>query len=635
VNAVQVALSAPANGAQFAAHAEIVLIATTTERVAKVEFYDGTVRLGAGIAEGRFSYRLALSDGLAAGAHALRVRATDAHALIVWSAETVITVARSPLTRPSIELSEPVAGTIYPTGSSLALRARVTGSADRVSRVEFYDEQELIATVTTPAPDDPTAGSINYVVSAWSVDTPGLHQLRARIHLEDAEAFDSPPVSIRVVPTLPYVASFESREKYRLGSLHGQLGWKVVRGSAAIFEVGAFDGAQAVELSGGLTGGRVDQLFGPPVLPRPIFVDLAVRPVAGSIPAEGTMLDFGGARLAFVAEGSAGRFALPQDGRRRSAAWTPVGEVVAIDPGPEKLSAPWTRLTMRLDFQAPTWDLFVDGRLAGFDLALEGKETAPAGFRRLSIRSGPGTTSAFDFLFVGYENPLFADNDQDGMEDAWERMNGLDPARNDRTGDHDADGLSNLEEYYRGTRADLADTDADGLPDGWEIRHHLDPLRPAGESSDADLDGLDDVREFLAGTDPTNPDSDGDGVPDGWEVVHGLDPLQADSAGDPDGDGLSSLEEYRRGTDPTDFFDGLSPQVLALNEGEAGADNELALIARRPDGTPWANAPVTFRITSGSRRLAVNAGGGPYLDVIGLRADANGLARVYLEPLAP
>ena len=629
---LQITLVAPTNGAQLAAGSDVALRAKITESVVAVEFYDGAVNLGRGIADDRFSYHLALPDGLNAGPHSLRARATDVHALIVWSPAVAVMVTSAPRAVPSLELVEPEKGAIYSAGSALVLRAVAEDSAGRVRRVEFFDEQELIATVPTPTPA-PAASWAEYVSPPWIVDLPGPHHLHARAYAEDASFSESPPVSIRVIPTLPYVASFEAREKYQLGSLQGQLGWKVARGSAAVSEVAAFDGVQSVELSGEATGARAVQIFGASVLLRPTFVDLAVRPVAGLANVEGTSFDFSGARVAFVSDGSTGRFAVPRGDQPDDVRWTLVGPPLTTDS--QNASAQWTRLTARLDYQALTWDLFVDGRLAGVDLALERDAGVFTGFRRFSVRTGAGTTSLFDFLFVGFENPLFADSDGDGMEDAWERANALDPTRNDRAEDRDADGLTNLEEYLQGTRADLADTDADGLPDAWEIRYHLDPLHPAGESSDADLDGLDDLREFLAGTDPTNPDSDGDGMPDGWEAAHGLVPLRADSAEDADEDGVSNLEEYRRGTDPMDFFDGLAPRIQAPNGAEPGAGDELALIAQKPDGAPWANAPVVFRITSGSRRLTASAGRGPYTDIIELRADANGLARVYLEPLGP
>jgi hypothetical protein len=44
--------------------------------------------------------------------------------------------------------------------------------------------------------------------------------------------------------------------------------------------------------------------------------------------------------------------------------------------------------------------------------------------------------------------PAPADSDRDGMPDAWETARQLDPARaEDRNGDDDADGYTNLEEY--------------------------------------------------------------------------------------------------------------------------------------------------------------------------------------------
>jgi hypothetical protein len=48
--------------------------------------------------------------------------------------------------------------------------------------------------------------------------------------------------------------------------------------------------------------------------------------------------------------------------------------------------------------------------------------------------------------------PPPADEDRDGMPDAWEREHGLDPANpNDTRGDRDADGYTNLEEFLNQT----------------------------------------------------------------------------------------------------------------------------------------------------------------------------------------
>jgi len=60
------------------------------------------------------------------------------------------------------------------------------------------------------------------------------------------------------------------------------------------------------------------------------------------------------------------------------------------------------------------------------------------------------------------------------------------------------------------------DWDGDGLPDDWEIAHGLDPtLDDSG--FDPDFDGLTNLQEYERGTDPLNPDTDGDGLLDGQE----------------------------------------------------------------------------------------------------------------------
>lgn len=123
-------------------------------------------------------------------------------------------------------------------------------------------------------------------------------------------------------------------------------------------------------------------------------------------------------------------------------------------------------------------------------------------FPHLTVIGHASTPVDLDDVYAGADNPLFEDADHDGIDDGYERENGLDPTRDDAGEDPDGDGLTNLQEYQLGTRANLADSDGDGMSDGWEVRYGLDPLEPSG-AADTDGDGTSDLREYLLGRNPT------------------------------------------------------------------------------------------------------------------------------------
>jgi hypothetical protein len=96
------------------------------------------------------------------------------------------------------------------------------------------------------------------------------------------------------------------------------------------------------------------------------------------------------------------------------------------------------------------------------------------------------------------------------------------------------------------------DSDDDGMPDEWETDFGLDLNNQVDAGSDPDNDGLTNLQEYQRGTNPKNQDTDNDGLPDGWEVTYGLNPNANDALSDKDNDGFSNLQEYQNGTDPTD-----------------------------------------------------------------------------------
>ena len=149
------------------------------------------------------------------------------------------------------------------------------------------------------------------------------------------------------------------------------------------------------------------------------------------------------------------------------------------------------------------------------------------------------------FHHYGFTNEQIGtpnDGDGDGMPDIYEQANGLNPAVKDSQLDLDADGLKNIDEYDKGTKANNPDTDADGLKDGVETKTGTyvsatntgtDPL-----AADTDGDGLQDGAEtntgtFLdaarAGTNPHKTDSDNDGFSDGFEITSAFNPNLASS----------------------------------------------------------------------------------------------------------
>ncbi len=214
--------------------------------------------------------------------------------------------------------------------------------------------------------------------------------------------------------------------------------------------------------------------------------------------------------------------------------------------------------------------------------------------------------SDFDFIDDGLDtyptDPRYAlDSDTDGLPDAWEVLNGLNPNDiNDAAMDYpDGDGLTALQEFQLGTNPQEADsdsdgepdsidaspldrryrfdTDADGLPDTYEDEFYFLDMNFAGDASqDYDGDGLTNLQEFNRHTNPHNPDSDVDGefdgndiapldpqyridsdldgMPDTWEINHFLNPSIDDSLLDTDGDLFTNIQEYQTNTNP-DLYD--------------------------------------------------------------------------------
>ena len=202
------------------------------------------------------------------------------------------------------------------------------------------------------------------------------------------------------------------------------------------------------------------------------------------------------------------------------------------------------------------------------------------------------------------------DTNTNGMADAWERFYFYPQSSVLPAADPDADGLSNLQEFQRGSDPTLRDyaslavvggfndwnwSAANMRYEGHGIWTFVAPFRaapsdrhfkigagPASTNDNWGDTGLDGTADYFSSTDmrwPANAvgwqlvrfneknlkysvsavsssaDSDIDGMPDSWERYFGLDPFVHDAADDRDGDGVRNVFEYVRLTSPSDSSD--------------------------------------------------------------------------------
>ncbi|MED6326366.1 MAG: hypothetical protein VYE14_03305, partial [Verrucomicrobiota bacterium] len=100
---------------------------------------------------------------------------------------------------------------------------------------------------------------------------------------------------------------------------------------------------------------------------------------------------------------------------------------------------------------------------------------------------------------IGYDNSEPWPDDADGTGLSLQRITGS------KFGDDPKNWLSAAPTAGR-KNADVAagDRDADGMSDAWEVANKLDPVNAADAAADADNDGVTNLGEFLSGTDPND-----------------------------------------------------------------------------------------------------------------------------------
>jgi hypothetical protein len=320
-------------------------------------------------------------------------------------------------------------------------------------------------------------------------------QIRAAAAMAQAEFSTQSRAAVEAF----YSTDFEAAEGYTLGALSGQQGWVVYNNPADVTATDFYSGAQSVVLPAGTPPSFVvTTLPTPSSASEPIvFCDFYAKLAAAQDldSAVAFMTDSAWAVLKKV--GDRGEiYVFDGDGDQIGVGWMATGFTVPLSANNQ--TAQWLHLTVRMNFAAQIWDLYVNGRMIAANvLSNNGSAQQLTAF----VITGHTTAAVYlDHLRASYDNPLFVDADKDGMDDAWEAAHGLDPTRNDRDLDSDNDGLTNSQEFMLGTAPDKADTDGDGMSDRWEVTHGLNPIDPSDAALDRDGNGQTNLDEYRAAT---------------------------------------------------------------------------------------------------------------------------------------
>jgi hypothetical protein len=193
-SAPSVSVTSPAAGATFTAPATIPIAASASDPdggVAKVEFFDGTTKLGE---DTDAPYTFDWAD-VGVGTYSVTARATDTLGAQTTSAVRTVTVGAN--TGPSVSITAPAAGAPFTAPANVGIAASAS-DPQGIASVEFFNGATSLG-IDTTAPysyDWVGVGAGTYSITARATDSLGAQTTSA-----EHTVTVSPPAPVNQPPT--------------------------------------------------------------------------------------------------------------------------------------------------------------------------------------------------------------------------------------------------------------------------------------------------------------------------------------------------------------------------------------------------------------------------------------------------
>jgi len=254
-------------------------------------------------------------------------------------------------------------------------------------------------------------------------------------------------LTITILASLPYTADFEPAEGYVLGSLNGQLGWTVNPGVSVVSNLDFAHAAQSVQLSPGNPPSVIGQTFASSPGQTVEFFDFFAKPVAGTPPGTASTFTIEESEFAFQLSGGQGVLQVFSGNGSGGGAWVSTPYTIPLGAGNQAQN--WIRLSVRLDFTTKLWDLYANSQMVAADIPfISNSSTYLSTFQ---LQGDIASTSGLDKIYAGPVNQLFADVNNDGIDDVWETAHGLSLATDNRNLSPSGSGITVLQAYIAGT----------------------------------------------------------------------------------------------------------------------------------------------------------------------------------------